>query len=91
MPTFETLPRFTADIQYLAPAQRRRFRRVALGAFVPGVPELTWSMGTGPQDARGPWPDSPPGDPALSRRRAWMTRLRAVSRRGPGAACSAGR
>lgn len=59
MPTFEPLPRFTADIQYLAPAQRRRFRRVALGAFVPGVPELTWSMGTGHRRTRavpGPIP-----------------------------------
>lgn len=90
MPTFETLPRFTADIQYLAPAQRRRFRRVALGAFVPGVPELTWSMGTGPAGRARSLARFPPGHPALSRRRAWMTRLPAVSRRGPGAACSAG-
>ncbi|MGW3334446.1 hypothetical protein ACWDF9_28310 [Streptomyces rubiginosohelvolus] len=42
------LPRFTADLQDLTPAQRRRFRRVVLVAFVPGVHELTWSMGTGP-------------------------------------------
>ncbi|GGZ18150.1 hypothetical protein [Streptomyces nitrosporeus] len=34
MPTFETLPRFTADLQHLTPAQRRRFRRVVLDAFV---------------------------------------------------------
>lgn len=33
MPTFETLPRFTADLQHLTPAQRRRFRRAVLGAF----------------------------------------------------------
>ncbi|MFI9080937.1 hypothetical protein ACIGW8_31460 [Streptomyces sioyaensis] len=37
MPTFETLPRFTADLQHLAPAQRRRFRRVILGSFVPDL------------------------------------------------------
>ncbi|MFE5881533.1 hypothetical protein [Streptomyces hydrogenans] len=37
MPTFETLPRFTADLQHLTPAQRRRFRRVVLDAFVPDL------------------------------------------------------
>ncbi|MFF2557991.1 hypothetical protein ACFVUS_43865, partial [Nocardia sp. NPDC058058] len=37
MPTFETLPRFTTDLQHLTPAQRRRFRRVVLGAFVPDL------------------------------------------------------
>ncbi|TWF92328.1 hypothetical protein [Streptomyces brevispora] len=37
MPTFETLPRFTADFQHLAPAQRRLFRRVVLDAFVPDL------------------------------------------------------
>lgn len=37
MPTFETLPRFTADLQHLIPAQRRRFRRVVLDAFVPDL------------------------------------------------------
>ncbi|MCX5207653.1 hypothetical protein OG897_40405 [Streptomyces sp. NBC_00237] len=37
MPTFETLPRFTADLQHLSPAQRRRFRRVVLDAFVPDL------------------------------------------------------
>ncbi|MFC9431659.1 hypothetical protein [Streptomyces sp. NPDC056987] len=34
MPTFETLPRFTTDLQHLTPTQRRRFRRVVLDAFV---------------------------------------------------------
>ncbi|MFJ9597935.1 hypothetical protein ACIRS3_34965 [Streptomyces virginiae] len=34
MPTFETCPRFTADLQHLTPAQRQRFRRVVLDAFV---------------------------------------------------------
>lgn len=38
VPTFETLPRFTTDLQHLAPAQRRRFRRVVLEAFVPDLP-----------------------------------------------------
>ncbi|WP_322872193.1 hypothetical protein [Streptomyces goshikiensis] len=37
MPTFEILPRFTTDLQHLTPAQRRRFRRVVLGAFVPDL------------------------------------------------------
>ncbi|MFH9561442.1 hypothetical protein ACH4NR_32530 [Streptomyces globisporus] len=37
MPTFETLPRFTADLQHLTPAQRQRFRRVVLNAFVPDL------------------------------------------------------
>ncbi|MBT2423455.1 hypothetical protein J7F01_41170 [Streptomyces sp. ISL-22] len=36
-PTFETRPRFTADLQHLTPAQRRRFRRVVLDAFVPDL------------------------------------------------------
>ncbi|MFH8990014.1 hypothetical protein [Streptomyces sp. NPDC017940] len=35
MPTSETRPRFTADLQHLTPTQRRRFRRVVLDAFVP--------------------------------------------------------
>jgi len=33
VPTFETLPRFTADLDRLTPEQRRRFRR-AVAAFV---------------------------------------------------------
>ncbi|MGW6455551.1 hypothetical protein ACWF94_06405 [Streptomyces sp. NPDC055078] len=33
MPTYETLPRFTADLDRLTPEQRRRFRR-AVTAFV---------------------------------------------------------
>ncbi|MFH8692675.1 hypothetical protein ACH4EC_38220 [Streptomyces anulatus] len=37
MPTFEPLPRFTADLQHLTPTQRRRFRRVVLDAFVPDL------------------------------------------------------
>ncbi|MFF8495140.1 hypothetical protein ACF06O_30345 [Streptomyces albidoflavus] len=37
MPTFEICPRFTADLQHLTPAQRRRFRRVVLDAFVPDL------------------------------------------------------
>ncbi|MCG0283995.1 hypothetical protein [Streptomyces sp. PSAA01] len=37
MPTFETLPRFTAHLQHLSPAQRRRFRRVVRDAFVPDL------------------------------------------------------
>ncbi|MGW7400843.1 hypothetical protein ACWGH7_30710 [Streptomyces cyaneofuscatus] len=30
-------PRFTADLQHLTPAQRHRFRRVVLDAFVPDL------------------------------------------------------
>ncbi|MFF1341901.1 hypothetical protein ACFVYT_29070 [Streptomyces sp. NPDC058290] len=37
MPTFETRPRFTADLHHLTPAQRQRFRRVVLDAFVPDL------------------------------------------------------
>ncbi|MEU2855567.1 hypothetical protein [Streptomyces syringium] len=37
MPSFETLPRFTADLQHLTPAQRRRFHRVVLDSFVPDL------------------------------------------------------
>ncbi|MDV9188212.1 hypothetical protein R6L23_08280 [Streptomyces sp. SR27] len=33
MPTYETLPRFTADLHRLTPEQRRRFRQ-AVAAFV---------------------------------------------------------
>jgi hypothetical protein len=33
VPTFETLPHFTADLDRLTPEQRRRFRR-AVAAFV---------------------------------------------------------
>ncbi|MFD5749001.1 hypothetical protein [Streptomyces sp. NPDC127033] len=34
MPTFETLPRFTTELQHLTPTQRRRFHRVVLDAFL---------------------------------------------------------
>ncbi|QRV32414.1 hypothetical protein I6J39_34135 (plasmid) [Streptomyces californicus] len=37
MPTYETLARFTADLHRLTPAQRQRFRRVVLDAFVPDL------------------------------------------------------
>jgi len=37
VPTFEPLPRVTADLERLNPAQRRRFRRVVLDAFVPDL------------------------------------------------------
>ncbi|MFH8533503.1 hypothetical protein ACH4GE_34395 [Streptomyces tendae] len=37
MPTFETLPRFAADLQHLTPAQHQGFRRVVLDAFVPDL------------------------------------------------------
>ncbi|MEV7296646.1 hypothetical protein AB0N79_34245 [Streptomyces microflavus] len=33
MPTYETLPRFTTDLEHLTPQQRRRFRRT-VAAFV---------------------------------------------------------
>lgn len=33
MPTYETLPRFTADLRRLTPTQQRRFRQ-AVTAFV---------------------------------------------------------
>lgn len=34
MPTFQTRPRFTTDLQHLTPAQRGRFRRIVVDAFV---------------------------------------------------------
>lgn len=37
MPTYETLPHFTTDLQHLTPVQRRRFRRVVQEAFVPDL------------------------------------------------------
>jgi hypothetical protein len=37
VPTYETLPRFTTDLQHLTRAQRRRFRRVVQEAFVPDL------------------------------------------------------
>ncbi|MGW2184115.1 hypothetical protein ACWCXX_40465 [Streptomyces sp. NPDC001732] len=37
MPTFETCPRFTTDLDRLTPAQRRRFRHIVLAAFVPDL------------------------------------------------------
>ncbi|MFJ3439370.1 hypothetical protein ACIPMU_38350 [Streptomyces cyaneofuscatus] len=37
MPTFETCPRFTTDLQHLTPAQRRCFRHVVLDTFVPDL------------------------------------------------------
>ncbi len=56
MPTFETLPRFTTDLQHLSPAQRRRFRRVVLNAFVPDL--RTGCFRPGLHEARG-FPKSP--------------------------------
>ncbi|MFE2943430.1 hypothetical protein ACFXKG_30905 [Streptomyces sp. NPDC059255] len=37
MPTYEALPRFTADLNRLAPDQHRAFRRVVTRAFVPDL------------------------------------------------------
>ncbi|WP_424893249.1 hypothetical protein [Streptomyces sp. XH2] len=37
MPTYEALPRFTADLGRLTPEQRRTFRRVVARAFVPDL------------------------------------------------------
>ncbi|GAA2733537.1 hypothetical protein [Streptomyces nogalater] len=37
MPTYETLPRFTTDLDRLTPAQRRRFHHVVRNAFVPDL------------------------------------------------------
>ncbi|MEU4800224.1 hypothetical protein [Streptomyces sp. NPDC023327] len=37
MPTFETCPRFAADLQHLTPAQHRRFRRVVLDTLIPDL------------------------------------------------------
>ncbi|MEU3181355.1 hypothetical protein [Streptomyces albidoflavus] len=31
MPTYEVLPRFTADLHHLSPEQQRRFRRAVTG------------------------------------------------------------
>ncbi|MFB7032072.1 MULTISPECIES: hypothetical protein [unclassified Streptomyces] len=37
VPTFETLPRLTTDLDRLTPAQHQRFRRAVLEAFVPDL------------------------------------------------------
>ncbi|MEU5499536.1 hypothetical protein [Streptomyces griseofuscus] len=37
MPTYETLPRFTTDLDHLTPQQRHRFRCVVRDAFVPDL------------------------------------------------------
>ena len=37
MPTYEALPRFTADLNRLTPEQRRVFRRVVTRAFAPDL------------------------------------------------------
>jgi hypothetical protein len=37
VPAFETLPRFTTDLQHLTPAQRHRFHHAVLNAFVPDL------------------------------------------------------
>lgn len=37
MRTYETLPRFTVDLHRLTPAQRQRFHRAVLKAFVPDL------------------------------------------------------
>ncbi|MFE6459703.1 hypothetical protein ACFVP0_19880 [Streptomyces cinereoruber] len=37
MPTYEALPRCTADLDRLSPTQRWRFRRAVLEAFVPDL------------------------------------------------------
>ncbi|MFC7924518.1 hypothetical protein [Streptomyces cinereoruber] len=37
MPTFKTTTRFTTDLDRLTPAQRHRFRRTVLNAFVPDL------------------------------------------------------
>ncbi|MFI8784839.1 hypothetical protein ACFE3N_29610 (plasmid) [Streptomyces albidoflavus] len=50
MPTFETCPRFATDLQHLTPAQRRRFRRVVLDAF---IPDLRTGRPFRPDDAPG--------------------------------------
>lgn len=37
MPTYEALPRFTADLDRLTPEQRRAFHHVVTRAFVPDL------------------------------------------------------
>ncbi|WP_435110324.1 hypothetical protein [Nocardiopsis synnemataformans] len=37
MPTFQRLPRFLRDLKRLTPAERHRFQKVVLDAFVPDV------------------------------------------------------
>ncbi|MEV7730018.1 hypothetical protein AB0P15_35695 [Streptomyces sp. NPDC087917] len=37
MPTYEFLPRFTADLDHLTPKQRILFRRIVTRAFVPDL------------------------------------------------------
>ncbi|WP_411575217.1 hypothetical protein [Streptomyces fradiae] len=43
MPTYEVLPRFTADLHRLTPAQRRRFRQ-AVAASTPCAPDAGASV-----------------------------------------------
>ncbi|MFF3932843.1 hypothetical protein [Streptomyces hirsutus] len=44
MPTYKALPRFTADLHRLAPAQRQRFRQ-AVAAFVDDLRTGTFRVG----------------------------------------------
>ncbi|RAJ48562.1 hypothetical protein K388_06990 [Streptomyces sp. KhCrAH-43] len=50
MPTYETTPRFTHDLDRLTPEQRRRFRR-AVAAFVEDL--RTGRFRAGLREARG--------------------------------------
>lgn len=52
MPTYETLPRFTADLHQLTPDQRRRFRRIVTpGMASTWKPSLAMSGSQAPSSA----------------------------------------
>jgi hypothetical protein len=52
VPTYEALPRFTADLDRLTPAQRRRFRQ-AVAAFVDDLHAGRGRFRAGLREARG--------------------------------------
>jgi hypothetical protein len=45
VPTFETSPRFRADLAQLTPAQRRRFKNVVISTFVADLRSGTFRPG----------------------------------------------
>ncbi|MFF5456201.1 hypothetical protein ACFY40_33990 [Streptomyces sp. NPDC012950] len=53
MPTYETLPRFTADLDRLTPEQRRKFRQT-VAAFVEDL-RTGGRFRAGLREARGFW------------------------------------
>ncbi|AYN37748.1 hypothetical protein D9753_00665 [Streptomyces dangxiongensis] len=84
MPAFETLPRFTADLQHLTPARRRRFRRVVPDAFVPDLrPGRQFRPGSrearGFANSRAQWPPNLSGSSSMGRRSGLVPRYRSAA------------